>query len=506
MFDRSRTAGPNARILLKGATVISVDPAIGDFDQGDVLIRGRRIEAVDTDLSAVAADGGAIVIEMGGMIVMPGIVDGHRHCWQNQFRRVIPDVDLAEYVKTLHGDFALEYRPHDIYVGNFLTMLTLLDAGVTCINDCAHNTRTRAHADAAFKSYADSGIRAVHAGAPSSTGVWEEHLPQDLVRLREQFCAQSDSLTTVRMLIDMRRVRPVPDLLRLRARQRLGITMDAVMGQRCDEIVDLGRDGLLGPDLTLIHCNDMPEEGWRLIAEAGTKITLATTSEQQLGLGSGVPVIQAALDHGIRPCLSGDVEVCLAGDMFTQMRTTLTTQRMLAKARKYRGETDAPTLIDHRDVLEFTTRHAAEAVGLGDQIGTLTPGKYADLIAIRAEDLNNMPVNNAIGTIVLATESKNIDMVFVAGRLRKWRGKLIGQDIDALRTMVRDSRDYIAVAGRLRHPADARDPSEARRDPAPARGQLRRDRRSADARNVGPPRSTVSAQAATEIPRMERRL
>ena len=126
LFDRSRTAGPNARILLKGATVISVDAAIGDFDQGDVLIRGRRIEAVDTDLSAVAADGGAIVIEMGGMIVMPGIVDGHRHCWQNQFRRVIPDVDLAEYVKTLHGDFALEYRAHDIYVGNFLTMLTLL--------------------------------------------------------------------------------------------------------------------------------------------------------------------------------------------------------------------------------------------------------------------------------------------------------------------------------------------------------------------------------------------
>ena len=119
-------SGPSARILLKGATVISVDAAIGDFDQGGVLIRGRGIEAVDTDLSTVAADGGAIVIEMGGMIVMPGIVDGHRHCWQNQFRRVVPDVDLTEYVKTLHGDFALEYRAHDIYVGNFLTMLTLL--------------------------------------------------------------------------------------------------------------------------------------------------------------------------------------------------------------------------------------------------------------------------------------------------------------------------------------------------------------------------------------------
>jgi cytosine/adenosine deaminase-related metal-dependent hydrolase len=117
---------------------------------------------------------------------------------------------------------------------------------------------------------------------------------------------------------------------------------------------------------------------------------------------------------------------------------------MLAKARKYRGDEKAPKLIDHRDVIEFATRRAAEAVGLGDQIGTLTPGKYADIIAIRAEDLNNMPMNNAIGTIALATESRNIDMVFVAGSLRKWRGELIGQDIDALRKMVRDSRDYVA--------------------------------------------------------------
>ena len=137
------------------------------------------------------------------------------------------------------------------------------------------------------------------------------------------------------MGIDMRRVMPVPDLLEWARRHDFGIHLDGVMGQRCEEIVQLGRDGFLGPDLTLIHCNDMPEEGWRRIAAAGVKVTLATTSEQQLGLGSGVPAVQGALDHGIRPCLSGDVEVCLAGDMFTQMRTTLTTQRMLAKAQKY---------------------------------------------------------------------------------------------------------------------------------------------------------------------------
>ena len=235
--DRLDRAEPNDRVLLKGATVITVDPTVGDFDAGDVLIRGKRIEAVGADLSEASANGAAIVIEMGGMIVMPGLIDGHRHCWQNQFRRVIPDADLHEYVKTLHGDFAVEYRPHDMYVGNFLTMLTLLDSGVTCITDCSHNTRTRAHADAVFKSYADSGIRAVHAGGPSNTGVWDEHLPQDLIRLRDVYCSDADSLTTVRMFIDMRRVMSNADYFAFAREHGFVITMVGVMGQRCDEIV-----------------------------------------------------------------------------------------------------------------------------------------------------------------------------------------------------------------------------------------------------------------------------
>ncbi len=122
------TSGTVTRAFCSRAHSITIDPSIGDFDQGDSLVRGQTIEAVGSDLSSeVGPD--TIIIEMGGMIVMPGLIDGHRHCWQNQFRRVIPDVDLAEYVNTLHGDFALEYQPHDIYVGNLLTMLTLLDAG-----------------------------------------------------------------------------------------------------------------------------------------------------------------------------------------------------------------------------------------------------------------------------------------------------------------------------------------------------------------------------------------
>jgi cytosine/adenosine deaminase-related metal-dependent hydrolase len=281
LYDRIAAAGSSARILLRGATVMSLDPNIGNFDAGDVLIDGNKIEAVGSDLAHLVDDEQTIVVDMKGMIVLPGIVDGHRHCWQNQFRRVIPDAELTEYIKTLHGEFALKYRPHDMYVGNFITMLTLLDAGVTCITDCSRNTRSKAHADAVFRSYMDSGIRAVHVGAPSSTGEWEEHLPEDLIRLRDQYCSGLDTLTTVRMGIDMRRVMPVPDLLKWAREHGFAIHLDGVMGQRCEEIVQLGREGLLGPDLTLIHSNDMPDEGWRMIAASGTMITVATTSEQQ---------------------------------------------------------------------------------------------------------------------------------------------------------------------------------------------------------------------------------
>jgi cytosine/adenosine deaminase-related metal-dependent hydrolase len=442
-LERLRAAGANARILLRGASVLTVDPKIGDFDSGDVLIDGNVIAAVGADLSQAADDCRTVVLDLKGAIVMPGLIDGHRHCWQNQFRRLIPDADLAEYLRTMHGDFAGQYRPEDIYAGNILTMLTLLDGGVTCITDCAHNSRSRAHNDAAFRSYADSGIRAVHVPAPSSTGDWENHLPKDLLRLRQEYCRGNHSLTTVRMGIDMRRTMPLPDLLGFAREHGFGIHIDGVMGLRCEEILDLGRAGLLGPDLTLIHCNDMPEEGWRMIADTGTKITLGTTSEQQLGLGTGVPVIQEALNHGIRPCLSGDVEVCLAGDIFTQMRTTVTTQRMLARARTKKGE-PVPPLLTHRDVIEFATIRAADSVGLAEKIGSLTPGKYADIIVIQAEDINNLPLNNATGTVALATESKNIDIVFVAGIVKKWRGGLIDQDLPRLRQLVHRSRDRLA--------------------------------------------------------------
>lgn len=468
--DAVMSGGARQRVLLRGATVITMDPGIGDLDPGDVLIEGGLIAAVAADLSAAASDGQALVIDAGGMILSPGFIDAHRHCWQNQFRRLIPDADLAEYLATTHGGMALHYRPHDMYVGNMVTMLGLLDQGVTSVLDFSHNSRSRAHSDAVFQAYAESGIRAVHASAAPNAGDWEEQWPADLVRLRDEYCSNG-SLTTVRLAVDPHRIRPLPELMQTAREWGLGISLDGVIGPgSAQEVVELADAGLLGPDVQLIHCTSLSDRAWAVMGEHQVGATLASTSDMQIGLGDGVPPTVKALANSIRPSLSADVEIALAGDIFTQMRATLATQRMRATERQYNGLTDSYEFISNRDVLEFATKSGAQHIGLGAVTGTLTPGKAADIIAIRAEDVNNMPKNNAIGTIVHGTESHNVAMVFIGGQLRKWQQELVGQDIGRIRSLAHESRDYIAeLSGLSVNPTGA----HGRRDVGPElRGHL----------------------------------
>ena len=445
MLAELQQAGPEGQILLRGATIVTMDADIPDLAAGDLLIRGTQVEAVGPDLAAQAGRPGTVIIDMAGMIIMPGMVDGHRHCWQNQLRHLICDAEIDEYIAMTHGSTALHYRPKDMYAGDLVTLLGALDSGVTCVLDFSHNSRSRAHSDAVFAAYRDSGVRTVHVSAPPNAGRWEEQFPHDLLRLRSEHCAPG-GLSTIRMGIDLRRVWPVPDLMSYARDNGLGITFDGVMGPPSSaEVEELGRSGLLGPDVSLVHCTDMSDTAWQLIADSGALVTLAPTSDEQLGLADGVPPVQKALDFGIRPSLSVDVEIALSSDMFAQMRCVLLTQRMLATQRRYRGDAEVPPFISSRDVIEFATTRGAAAVGLAEVTGSLTPGKQADVVCIRAEDVNNLPLNNAFGTILHGTDTKNIDTVFVAGAVRKWHGELVGQNLARVRSLARESRDYLAA-------------------------------------------------------------
>ncbi|MFY0581281.1 amidohydrolase family protein [Cystobacter fuscus] len=165
-----------------------------------------------------------------------------------------------------------------------------------------------------------------------------------------------------------------------------------------------------------------------------------------MAMRHGLPPIQSALDHGVQPALSTDVECTMTADFFTQMRTVFTLQRALINERAINGETNLPELLTCRDVIRFATVEGARVAGLSHKIGSLTPGKEADILLLRADALNVAPLNNVPGAVVTLMDRGNVDTVIVAGRIRKWRGALVDVNWGPLRAALEASRDYLLQA------------------------------------------------------------
>ncbi|MFE2136415.1 amidohydrolase family protein, partial [Streptomyces sp. NPDC059466] len=385
-----------------------------------------------------------------GAILAPGFVDTHRHAWEAQLRRIMPDVDdLGGYVMTTLAGYAPAYRPHDMYVGTRLAALTAIDGGITCMLDFSHNSRTSEHSDAAVQALLDTGIRGVHASMGPHFGDWDRQWPADLTRLRNQYFGSDDQLLTLRLatLATDEIAGPAlaygPELARVAQDLGVGVSVDAVFGTSSSEAVLRWRkEGILGPDVTLIHATGLTAEAWQAMGDSGTTVALAPTSDAQIGLETAIPAVDEALAAGIRPGLSIDVEVALAGDMFTQMRALHTIQRMRAVNAAY-GTDRRPSRISTHDVLDFATLQGARTNGLEAVTGSLTPGKKADLLVVQAEDLNNMPLNDAVATVVLGSDARNISAVLIDGIPRKWNGQVLDVDLAALRGQVHASREYV---------------------------------------------------------------
>jgi cytosine/adenosine deaminase-related metal-dependent hydrolase len=435
IVHRGATPRRSGRILIKGGTIVSLDPKVGDIAKGDILIEGKKIIAVGGILKA----DGAQIIDAVNCILIPGFVDAHRHAWEGQLRRINPNAaTLDAYSAATHLSFAKFYRPEDIYVGNMITALGCIDSGITCFIDNSHNARTGAHSDMAIRALMDSGVRAVHAAAGPQAGEWDHQLPQDLARLQKQFFSSTDQLVTLRIFAG-----PVRDQWALARQLGLRITMEfqgPVMGKMMDAFAD---ENLLGPDVTFNHCGNLPESTWQNIKKAGVTIDVCPRSDSQYGLGEGFPAYQKALDHGIKPGFSVDNETSYSTDMFMEMRTAFHIQRAAATNRKLNGEANPPAPVSVRDVLECATINGAGCAGLSDKIGALAPGKEADIVMIRADDINLYPSNNAIGTVVAAADRSNIDTVIIGGVIRKQHGKMVGVNMERFRKMADDSRRYL---------------------------------------------------------------
>jgi cytosine/adenosine deaminase-related metal-dependent hydrolase len=435
---------PGRRLLLADACVITMDQSLGDFARGDVLIESDTISAVGNDLTGEDIEG-TIVIDASDTILIPGFVDTHRHMWQGQLRRMVPNVDVAGYLG-LRNAFAVKYRPHDQYAGTLANALGALNTGVTTLLDLSHNTRSSAHADAGVDALAESGLRAVFAYAPPEAGEWDQQWPADLGRIKAERFDSADGRLSLRMaqrcFSDVDNL--TPDRIAIARDLGIGMTIDPVAWEESSEIiVSLAADGLLGPDLDFVHCSDLSDEAWKAMGEVGVKVSLSPFVDEILGFDTHadrLPTVQRALDVGISPGLSVDIETTVPGEVFTQMRSLLAVQRM--RAALGNPAVGRPQLTA-RDVLGMATIHGAATIGLEDTCGSLTPGKMADIVMIDQSGPNSFPLNNAYGAVVMGADTSSVRFVMVSGVIKKWGDTLVGVDVRQVRSQLEESRRYL---------------------------------------------------------------
>jgi cytosine/adenosine deaminase-related metal-dependent hydrolase len=443
----SGTGEEGRRVLIRGGHVLSMDPAVGDFAEADVLISGRLIEAVGPNLDA----GDAEVIDATGMIVMPGFIDTHHHQFETALRSFLADGILVNdgtpqgavnYYEYILQKFSMVYRPQDVHINELFGSLAQLDAGVTTVMDVSQIHHSPEHSDAVVQALKDAGRRSVFGYFEG----WGDNAryPDDARRLKSEHFASDDQLLTMVMGGEIY-IPGYENAWKLGRELGLPIALHVVgtfgMAPTFDE---LAQSGQFGDDNIFIHMTGMSELAWKTVADAGSHVSLAVPIEMQMR--HGMPPIQTALNLGIQPSLSSDVECTMTADPFTQMRSTMTLQRAFINERALAGEENLPPLLTSRDVIRFATLEGAKGLKLDGKVGSLTPGKEADIVLLDATAINVTPLNHVPGAVVTLMERNNVDTVLVAGKVRKWKGELLDVDLPKLRAELEASRDYLFEA------------------------------------------------------------
>jgi 5-methylthioadenosine/S-adenosylhomocysteine deaminase len=457
------------RFLIKAAQILTMEPDSGVLEKADVLIEDDEIAAVAPDLGEIDAR----VIDGADRIVLPGFVDTHRHTWQSLIRHVSTDWTLPQYFSGVRGVLGRIYSPEDMYAANLVGALEALDSGITTLVDWSHNNNTPDHADSAIKGLKDAGLRAVFAYGNAN----DEWLPvndiphsDDIKRIKDEQFASTDQLVTLAMALrGPQFATPEANEHDFRLAREVGLPItvhvgDALWGLN-GPLRQLESIGQLGPDVTYVHCNTIADDEFDLIASSGGAISIAP--ELEMTMGHGKLATLRAMERSIPVSISIDVCTSVGGDMFSAMRAVLAGTRYEVNLQAIEDRTTVdPLPLLATDVLGFATRGGARAAWLGDRIGSISPGKKADLIMIRLDSWSMVPMNNPSGAIVESGHPGLVDTVFVDGRLVKQDGKLLDHSLADVRRLAEDARDRIMTAAGIDNPGKwlpglYRDPRES---------------------------------------------
>ena len=431
-----------AATLFKGGTVISMDPAIGDLALGDVLIEGTTIHDVAPRIDAPHAE----IVDASGCLVLPGLVNAHQHTWQTALRGVAGNWTILEYFHHVHAGLATKFGPEDIYIATLVGALNQINCGATTLVDWCHNNPTPAHSDRAIDALEESGIRAAffHGSPkpdpkPGQKPFWEMPHPRSEVERLTKRLPSGDGLVTLGLAIlgpHYSTYEVAQHDFRLAREFGLIASMHCAGGEaRTPDGWDrLAAEGLLGDNNNIVHGQTLTDT--QLAMMIGRGVTFSLTPETEMLQGHGFAITGRLRKLGAAPSLGVDLESAISGDLFTVARVALASQRGFdnAEARAAQGKLPETSTIHCREALGWITLEGARMLKMDDRIGSLTPGKQADLLMIRADDLNMWPVHDPVSSVVMQAGTGNVDSVMIAGRFRKRHGKLLADNLAQKKT------------------------------------------------------------------------
>ncbi|MFJ9083321.1 amidohydrolase family protein [Streptomyces sp. NPDC102384] len=400
----------------------------------DVLVIGDRVAAVGQQL---AVPDGTLEIDATDGIVMPGMIDTHRHMWQTAMRGYGADWTLTQYFVWYYLEHGTAFRPQDIYAGNLLAAVEALDAGVTTVVDWSHGLQSIAHAEAAVDALRSVPGRYVLAYWNIQQAPAEWATNQDFRAFARRHIADADDMLGFQLAFDVTGDPAFPEKPAFEAARELGVpvsTHAGVWGATNDDGIRLMHEhGFMTPETVYVHAATLSPDSYHRIAATGGSVSVSTESEQSAG--QGYPTTWALRAHGIPVSLSMDTSVWWSGDLFSAMRTTLGADRAREHLAAHAlGETVTHCALRAEQVVEWATAGGARALGRDRDLGSVAEGQKADLVLVKNDHSPvSFPLLNPYGHIAFQAQRGDVHTVLVDGRVVKHEHRLVDIDLAAVR-------------------------------------------------------------------------
>ncbi|MFJ1269318.1 amidohydrolase family protein [Legionella lytica] len=439
-------------ILIQNALLLNPESP-QHWQKVDILIVNDTIKEISPHLNPVDAE----IVNAQGMIVMPGLINTHIHVWQSGLHGVAGNWSLFDYFEKMLDSLGGQFTPEDMYLANLFGALEQIDAGVTCVLDWCNNINGVDWANAALSGLEESGIRAVFGYGPPGIDArkwWfdssEKH-PEDAVPFFKNHFSRPNA--RIQMALAVRGPDSTTDealFSDIRLARELNILASMHIGVRSAKfgVKKIYEAGLLDSNINFVHGNNLTDEEYKLIADHGASLSITPEVEMQMGMG--FPATGKIVQAGGLPVLGTDIASNIGGDLFTQLRFALQTQRAIANQKII----DSGDLVKHLSLncdnaLDWITSNAARALNLEKMVGKVAQGMKADLILLDFQDVNLWPVHNPYQSIVFYAGRQNVKTVIIDGKIVKHNGKLTYSNLTQLKEKLFESSARIVKKARI---------------------------------------------------------